>query len=596
MRRFTVGIRLCTLGIVLVAGHARAAAPAFTPSGKLEIHYINVQQGGATLVVGPDGTTVLIDAGGNGKGSSKVVPYLQSIGLAPSDGLDYTIAGHQHSDHIGGFDEVLAAGYDVRKRNYYNGSPYASATVDAWRAACTATTAGAPVPLPLAEVIPLGNGATMTAVAVAGHVIGYGAVPGAGNNENDMSVAVLVEYGSFDFIWGSDLGGGDDDGACTGRSTTQVNVETPLALSLTPGGAWPQLSAEGVDVLHVNHHGSESSTNSDWMNRLKPEVALISVGAGQGSTWHHPRKDVVEKVLLAQASCVTAPPALVLQTEEGAPAGTETSFAGFCVGDVKIVTDGVTGYDLSATGNVSQGPDERAAAGLPRTLPVDEGPRPPTADAGADATVNEGDVVVLDGSASSDPNGDPLSFSWAQTAGPAVSLAGADTASPSFTAPPVDAATALTFALTVTDPGGLSSTDAVTVTVQNVGGDANEMYVWDQAFSQRKKRGVITLSVTVTVRRDSDADGASESGDAAVSAAGVTVALVLDANANGIYGDAGDTTWTLTGSTGGGGAVTLKFQGVPPGSYRSTVTGLAHGTYAWDASLDADNPALFGVN
>src|SRR5438309_8801325 len=80
---------------------------------QLEIHYIDVGWGGSVLVKGPNGTTILMEAGNTGKGTTRVVPYLQSIGIQPANGLDYTIAGHQHCDHIGGLDEVVAAGYDV---------------------------------------------------------------------------------------------------------------------------------------------------------------------------------------------------------------------------------------------------------------------------------------------------------------------------------------------------------------------------------------------------------------------------------------------------------------------------------------------------
>lgn len=91
---------------------------------------------------------------------------------------------------------------------------------------------------------------------------------------------------------------------------------------------------------------------------------------------------------------------------------------------------------------------------------------PPIAVAGADLTADEGTVVALDGSASSDPDQDTLSFSWVQTGTPAVTLQNANTATPSFTAPLVDADTQLTFTLTVSD-GVLESVDSVTVTVLN---------------------------------------------------------------------------------------------------------------------------------
>ena len=92
----------------------------------------------------------------------------------------------------------------------------------------------------------------------------------------------------------------------------------------------------------------------------------------------------------------------------------------------------------------------------------------PSADAGDEQTVAEGVVVTLDGSRCTGPSGQPgaaLSYAWAQTAGsPAVTLTGADTVRPSFTAPQVAAATTLTFTLTVT-AGGVSASDTVRVTV-----------------------------------------------------------------------------------------------------------------------------------
>jgi beta-lactamase superfamily II metal-dependent hydrolase len=337
----------------------------------LEIHYINVQQGQSTFIIGANGTTILFDGGNEFKGTDEVVPYLQSLGYTTSQALDYIIASHRDTDHYRGLTEVMNYGYDAL-HVYDNGSDKTNIFVDDFLAAAAQTTAGGVVAIPLGQVIDLGNGATATCVATNGSVIGTGPIQGGQDNENDRSVCLLIEYGNFDYLVTGDMGGGPDDYACTGRSTGQVNLESPLVMAIMPAGSNPMLSAYGLELAHVGHHGSESSTNSDYMNLLTPSVACISVGAGQGEGWYHPRIDVVENVLGALAPCITAPAALVLQTEEGAPTGEKTSYAGYCVGDIVITTDGVNSYNISANGAVSQGPDERTAAGLPATFYFDE--------------------------------------------------------------------------------------------------------------------------------------------------------------------------------------------------------------------------------
>lgn len=89
----------------------------------------------------------------------------------------------------------------------------------------------------------------------------------------------------------------------------------------------------------------------------------------------------------------------------------------------------------------------------------------PTADAGTDQSAVEQTAVTLDGSGSSDPNSDPLTYSWAQLVGPAVTLSSAGTVSPTFTAPDVDSPTILGFKLMVNDGTYDGPPDAVNVTV-----------------------------------------------------------------------------------------------------------------------------------
>jgi hypothetical protein len=89
------------------------------------------------------------------------------------------------------------------------------------------------------------------------------------------------------------------------------------------------------------------------------------------------------------------------------------------------------------------------------------------ADAGPDQTVDEGTPVDLDGTASSAPNGEELTFSWLQTFGESVLLEGDNTATPSFIAPDVEngETKVLMFRLTVSAEGLGSATDLVAIRV-----------------------------------------------------------------------------------------------------------------------------------
>ena len=92
------------------------------------------------------------------------------------------------------------------------------------------------------------------------------------------------------------------------------------------------------------------------------------------------------------------------------------------------------------------------------TLTVAEVNDAPTADAGPNETVAEGATVTLDGSRSADPEALPLAYTWSQAGVPEVDLNGADTATPTFTAPTgLDADAVLTFVLVVTDASGAPS-------------------------------------------------------------------------------------------------------------------------------------------
>jgi len=102
----------------------------------------------------------------------------------------------------------------------------------------------------------------------------------------------------------------------------------------------------------------------------------------------------------------------------------------------------------------------------------------PSASAGDDQTVFSGDMVTLTGSGS-DPDGDPLAYSWAQLSGPAADLSDPGNGTASFTAPVVETESVMVFRLTVTDGNGGEAADDVTVNVLPAG-NAEASYYFPQ--------------------------------------------------------------------------------------------------------------------
>lgn len=244
---------------------------------ELQIHHINVGQGDATLIISPAGKKMLIDAGNTGQGTNVVRPYLSSLGISY---LDFVVCSHYHADHLGGLDEVInglgasniGAVYD-RGRNAP--LPTSSAFTE-YETAANAT--GRRYAISLGQVIDLGGGVTIRCVATDGYVINYGRVSNATSSENNLSVGLLLNYSSFQYFTGGDLGG---------ESTYYADSETPLA---------PQIG--DIDAFKINHHGSQYSTNQTFVNTLKPEVGIISVGT---NTYGHPTQIVLDR--LANANC-----------------------------------------------------------------------------------------------------------------------------------------------------------------------------------------------------------------------------------------------------------------------------------------------------
>jgi hypothetical protein len=112
---------------------------------------------------------------------------------------------------------------------------------------------------------------------------------------------------------------------------------------------------------------------------------------------------------------------------------------------------------------------------------------PPTADAGHNQQVQEGAVVRLDGTASTDSDGIITSYLWKQTAGPSVTLSSKAAQKPTFKAPSVSKDTKLTFSLVVSDNHGASSApDTVNVLVNNVN-DVSHTPTFEELIADVKK-------------------------------------------------------------------------------------------------------------
>jgi competence protein ComEC len=244
---------------VLWVGLARAA-PWFSADGGpgLALHFLDVGQGDAAAIRTPGGHWVLVDGGPAGAradaGRRVVAPFLERAGVRR---LTAAIVSHAHADHLGGVPSVLRRvpativvepGAPVADGAYLDFLGQLAAAGTAWH--------------------PGRRGDCFVLDGVAFTILHP--EPGWdrwGEDVNEDSVVLLVEYGAFQALFAGDAGFPAEE-ALAGRTAE-------------------------VDLLKVGHHGSRGSTGDGWLDRLDPAVAVISVGRND---YGHPAPETMARL------------------------------------------------------------------------------------------------------------------------------------------------------------------------------------------------------------------------------------------------------------------------------------------------------------
>jgi competence protein ComEC len=219
-------------------------SPGTANSGSgLALHFLDVGQGDGAVLRTPAGRWILIDAGPRSShsdaGRRVVVPFLASQGARQ---LEMVVVSHAHADHLGGvasvldrFDAqvVIEPGERVADPLYYAFLDELAAGDIRWHAARRD------------ERFVLDG----VAFTVLHPDPAWG---GWGEDVNEDSLVLLVEYGAFQALFAGDAG--------------------------FPAEAEMRNRARAVDLLKVGHHGSRGSTGDEWLDSLRPRAAVISVG------------------------------------------------------------------------------------------------------------------------------------------------------------------------------------------------------------------------------------------------------------------------------------------------------------------------------
>ncbi|AKL94601.1 hydrolase of metallo-beta-lactamase superfamily [Clostridium aceticum] len=220
----------------------------------LEAHFIDVGQGNATFIVGPEGQTMLHDAGGDGDVGRIVVDYIKGLG---HEKIDVAVFTHPHADHINGAPTVfreLEVGAVYYPKVTHTTRTFENFVEAVEKAGLKFKTAKAGVKIPFGNV---------DAVLVAPISDTY-------DNLNDYSAVVKVTWGNTSLLLTGDVENASEEEMVA--SDENLNV----------------------DVLLIPHHGSNSSSTQAFLDKTNPRYGIIS--SGRDNKYGHPHREVVERL------------------------------------------------------------------------------------------------------------------------------------------------------------------------------------------------------------------------------------------------------------------------------------------------------------